>query len=318
MKISHATRIADINTTNGYGYATNRMIDSLERLGHTVKQNDPTAPVEIWFDQPHHIKWSSKDSYKISYLPWESTKLQDGWADMMNTADEVWTPSPLIAKWYAADGVTKPIFVYEHGVDEIWKPKTRLVDEKIRFLHLGFEAARKGGFQTLRAFRKAFPQRDDVELTLKGMERGWKVDRIGKTSIITESLSLDKLVNMFHKHHVFVCPSEGEGFGLPALQSMVTGMPTICTGAWAPYKRFLDPSLTLDSELRTSSWQDVHPGKMFRVDEDELIDKLRWAADNYEDIRSFAQGQVAGIQREYDWLTLTKDTFNSLENRLLK
>ena len=157
MHISHETRIPweTMNVSNGYGYATDRMIDSLLRLGHTVVPNDATAPVAMFFDQPHHWEWRN-NQYKIGYHPWESTQLKDDWVGRMNDCDEVWTPSPLIAKWYAEDGVKKPIYVYEHGVDKVWTPKKRQPTDKIRFLHVGAEASRKGGWETLRLFRRAF------------------------------------------------------------------------------------------------------------------------------------------------------------------
>lgn len=304
-----------MNKTNGYGYATDRMIDSLERLGHTINDNDPTAPVEIWFDQPQHWKWRDSQ-YKIGYHPWESTKLKKGWVDLMNKVDEVWTPSPLIAEWYVADGVTRPVHVYEHGVDKIWTPKTRDSSGKIKFLHVGAEASRKGGWDVLRLFRKAFAHRDDVELTLKMVSPGWNLDRVGKTSIVNKIMPLTDLVSLFHNHHVFVYPSHGEGFGLNPLQAMSTGMPTICTGEWAPYKRFLDPRLTVSSKLVTTPWPEIHPGKMLRPKADDVIDQMRWVADNYDEAHSFAMAQTPGIQKEYDWDTLTSNAFAGLEKRL--
>lgn len=318
MKLSLGTRIStsSMNTANGYGYATDRMVDSLNRLGYSITDNDPTAPVEIWFDQPHHWKWRD-GQYKIGYHPWESTRLQKGWVEKMNNCDEIWTPSPLIADWYRADGVKPPVHVYEHGVDPVWTPTNRVVDDKIRFLHVGAEAARKGGWDVLRLFRSAFFNRDDVELTLKMVNQNWNgIERVGKTNIINRKMPLTEMVGLFHSHHVFVYPSWGEGFGLTPLQAMATGMPTMCTGAWAPYERFLDPNLTINSELKTSPWPEVHPGKMLRPKFDEIVDQLRWVADNYEQAHTFAQEQTDKIYVEYDWDTLTKDAFEKLASRL--
>ena len=186
MRISHGTRINEINDTNGYGYATDRMISSLNTLGHEILQNDPTAPVQMWFDQPHHWKWDEDKvtysspttfkgthQYRIGYHPWESTKLKDDWVQRMNECDEIWTPSPLIAEWYAEDGVKPPIFVYEHGVDPIWTPKKRKIgDGPIVFLHCGGEAARKRADRTMEAFRRAFADRKDVKLVMKMISPG--------------------------------------------------------------------------------------------------------------------------------------------------
>lgn len=310
----------EIAAHNGYGYATERMIDSLTRLGHTVKPNDKDAPVQIWFDQPHNWKWNDNDQYRIGYHPWESTRLKDGWVDLMNQTDEIWTPSPLIAKWYADDGITRPIHVYEHGVDKIWAPKKRTVDDKIRFLHVGAEAVRKGGRQVMEAFRKAFPNRDDVSLTMKMSSRGWNIPNIGRISVVNKKMKIDQLVHMFHYHHVYVYPSQGEGFGLTPLQALATGMPTITVPDWAPYARFLEPSLNLPAQLGPSPFDAIqeHPGEMFHIDTDDVVDRMRHAADNYESLKASAMARTSQIFEQYDWDTLTKNAFDELSHRLEK
>lgn len=305
----------NLNVANGYGYATDRMIDSLKRLGHEVNINDSTAPVEIWFDQPQHWKWN--DGYRIGYHPWESTGLQEGWLEAMNNCDEVWTPSQLIATWYRRAGVSKPLYVYEHGVDKIWSPKVRNND-KIRFLHVGAEAARKGGWDALRAFRKAFPTRDDVELTLKVTKFNMGLERVGKVSVVNGRLPISQMVQMYHDHDVYVYPSWGEGFGLTPLQAMATGMPTISVREWAPFSRFMDPNLCLEANMKKSPWQEIHPGEMFRVNQDDLVDRMRWIVDNYDTARTFATAQTEAISRDYDWDNVTKNTFDLLEKRLAK
>jgi glycosyltransferase involved in cell wall biosynthesis len=318
MRISHATRIKNINPANGYGYATDRMVASLTRQGHEVVQNDPTAPVQIWFDQPHHWRWNDSDQYRIGYHPWESTRLKDGWVDMLNQCDEVWAPSPLVAKWYREDGVKVPVHVYLHGVDPVWTPTPRKPKGKIRFLHVGLEAARKGGMETMRGFRKAFLNRDDVELTLKMINPGWNVPTIGKANIINRTLGLEQLVRLFQEHDVFVYPSWGEGFGLTPLQALATGMPTITVPAWAPYAEHLDPRLSIRSRLVTSPWRELHPGKMFAPHQADLINHMRWVADNYDEAHAFAMSQTEAIVKEYDWDSLTRDMFDGLADRLEK
>lgn len=320
LKISHGTKTKNIAGTNGYGYATQGMLASLDRLGYQVSQNDASADVEIWFDQPQHWKFSP-GTYKIGYHPWESTKLKDGWVEIMNKCDEIWTPSPLIAQWYKTDGVTVPIYVYEHGIDHIWNPEYRRErgDDKLRFLHVGAEATRKGGWDTLRLFRQAFGNNKDVELTLKIVNSSWNnIDRIGKTNIINRVMSFPELQSLFYAHDVYVYPSYGEGFGLTPLQAIATGMPTITTPAWAPYARFLDPNLNVGSQLKKSTWQKIHPGYMLRPNFDEVIDRMRYAYDNYDDARAFAASKVDQIHSEYDWDTITKKVFGDLEKRLAK
>lgn len=314
MKISQGCRSERIKPTNGYGYATHNMYDSLRRLGYEVSPNDESADVEVWFDQPQHWTWS-KGTYRVGYHPWESTEINPAWLRAMKNCDEVWTPSPIIADWYRHWGLPD-VHVYEHGVTSNWTIQHRPVIDNIKFLHVGGEAVRKGADVTLDAFRMAFQGRDDVELTLKMNSDGWNIKRIGKVTVMNELVSESELISLYHNHHVFVYPSWGEGFGLNPLQAMATGMPTICTGAWAPYERFLDPDLTIDSKLTESPWPKIHPGKMFQPNFDDLVDKMRWVADNYEDVLNDALPRAFATKAFYNWDDLTEKAFSALEWRL--
>lgn len=319
MRISFSTGTATdtIAGTNGYGYATVCMIDSLRALGYEVNDNDKTADVQIAFNQPQN--WNFHDGvYKIGYHPWESTQLLPGWADIMNECDEIWTPSPLIAEWYKTHGgITVPVHVYEHGLEHEWAPVRREPETHIKFLHVGAEAARKGGWDVVRLFRRAFPGRKDVKLTLKMINQKWQgVPSLGKVTYINARWPIRKMLQLFYSHDVYVYPSWGEGFGLTPLQAIGTGMPTITVPAWAPYNKFLDPDLNISAEMVKSPWLDIHPGYMLRPDVDEVIDRMRYAADNYDKVRDFATGQARAVHEYYDWNRITKETFTALENRL--
>lgn len=322
MKISLSTTfksIDDLSPQNGYGYATDRMLNSLSVLGYDWSVNSKDTDVEIVFDQPHNIRWRSKNSYKIAYHPWESTQLLPGrrWQENLNSADEVWTPSPLIADWYKRYmGVVPPVYVYEHGVDPIWAPVEREINEKFRFLHVGFEGLRKGGKETIHAFRRAFPNNPNVELTLKTTPSGWKIGYLRGITVLNQMMDVEGLVSLFHNHHAYVYPSWGEGFGLTPLQAMATGMPTITVPAWAPYEKFLDPQLSIDSRLTRSPYPAIHPGMMFQPNVDDLIDRMRYTYDNYYSVRDSALSRVDEITAYYDWHRLTKEAFSALEERL--
>lgn len=321
MKISFGTRINElsaINGTNGYGYATHCMLDSLQRLGYHVSPNDTSADVEIWFDQPQNWNFST-GPYRIGYHPWESTQLQPEWPDIMNECDEIWTPSPIVADWYRRyAGVRVPVYVYEHGIEHSWSPQHRKPVDKIKFLHVGAESARKGGWDLVRAFRKAFLTRDDVSLTLKVIQQNWlQLPGIGKIAFINGRMDFPQLQELFYDHHVYAYPSAGEGFGLTPLQAIASGMPTITVPDWAPYDRFLEPDLKIKARLARTKWPKIHPGEMFIPDMDDCIDRLRYAADNFETISQNAFDTAPRVHTSYDWDTITDQVFTDLEKRLI-
>lgn len=326
MRISFNTPIVPekLSTHNGYGYATDRMLASLANLGYEVTVNDPKADVGICFNQPHHWKFYG-NQYKIGYHPWESTQLLPpgkqtddlNWKDIMNSCDEIWTPSPIIADWYQRfAGVDVPVHVYEHGVDDVWSTVPRKYDGTFKFLHVGAEAARKGGRDVMHAFLKAFPREKDVELTMKIISSGWKIGHINRINIINERTSLEDLIALYHSHHAYVYPSYGEGFGLTPLQAMATGMPTITVPKWAPYANFLDENLTVDSKFTKSPWPKLHPGNMLKPKEDDLIDAMRYVYYHYDIATEYSYGIVNSLREYYNWDRLTAEAFGALEHRL--
>lgn len=328
MKISFNTVVGNLNLNNGYGIAGYNMCLALKELGHEVPFCDSSALVEIAFCQPDYSDWSNDDALHIQYTPWESTELPPGWLDAFNeNCDEVWTPSPLIAQWYSDAGVEKPIYVYEHGIDHMWSPKRRRRGSKLKFLHLGEPAPRKGGQMAMEAFRTAFGDRTDVHLTIKswGASRvrvkkrghiiGTPHGRYQNVTTITDDYDEADLVSIFHSHDALVYPGWGEGFGLIPLQGLATGMPTICTEAWAPYKRFLLPELSLSSRLVDSPWPQIHRGKMFEPSFDDLVAAYRAVDENYERMAGLSFRNSFQVHKDYDWVELTKNSFDRIVKR---
>jgi glycosyltransferase involved in cell wall biosynthesis len=319
MRISICTRIDvdKITGRNGFGYATLGMVCALRALGYTVTNNDATADVEIAFDQPHEVKWTSLSQYHILYVPWESTELLPGWLAIMNQADEVWTPSGLIGGWFKKAGISRPIHIYEHGVEHSWAPQARVRSGPTRFLMVGAEASRKGGWDTVALFREIFLGSKDVELTIKLINSNWNgFERVGNVNYINKSLSLDELQGLFYKNDVYVYPSFGEGFGLTPLQAIATGMPTITVPAWAPYRDLLDTNLNISSMKAKSAWPKIHPGYMLRPSFEDIRNKMLYAHENFEQISDFAINQAATVHEKYDWINLTRHVFDELSARL--
>ncbi|ASR76474.1 glycosyltransferase [Streptomyces phage Tribute] len=321
MDISFSTIPGNLNTTIGYGVAGFNMVRSLQKLGHRVPFADKSCPIEIFFSQPDYWEWSNQFNYHIGYTPWESTQLPPGWLEHMNLADEVWTTSEIIRRWYTAAGV-KNVRVYPHGIDPIWTPKNRNIYEKMRFLHMGEPAPRKGGQMAVDAFRAAFGDNPDVELTVKAhrlnnarrIENGRILGPItdySNVKLVTQELPEDHLVGFVKQFHCMVYPSWGEGFGLIPFQALATGMPTICTGKWAHYKDYLGP-LSLDSKLVDSPWPGVHPGKMLEPSFDDLVDKYRFAYEHFDSLSSYFYLQAPKLHAEYNWEKLTEEAFAHL------
>jgi glycosyltransferase involved in cell wall biosynthesis len=323
-----------LNPNHGYGVVAAKIKESLEALGHEVTLADPAALVEIAFCQPSEWSWSSEDSYKIGYTPWESTRFPASWTtEMFESADEVWTTSPWCKTVFEKNGL-RNVRVYQHGVDAFaWRRSWRRPGRKIKFLHVGEPAPRKGGQLVFDTFSEVFGDRDDVHLTIKSHDQhniggidNFCIDREGylrinptaklpeNVTLITDEYDNDALVKLYHDHDVLVYPSFGEGFGLIPLQAMVSGLPVICPPGWAPYADLLAGSLSLPARLVPSPWPDVHPGNMYRPSAEHLAEMMELCADRamYHWLAAGAYARSFEVEARHDWLTLTRDAFNHI------
>ena len=333
MLISYYTIKAGLNPAVGFGYAGQNIVKSLQKLGHTVNFANPKADIQLNFTQPHHYKLH-KGQYQIGYTPWESTKIKPEWKERMNLCNEVWATSSWVKNVYEKNDITVPINIYPHGIEKIWSPKKRIINNDVlKFLHVGEPAPRKDGQLVVDVFIKLFGNNENYQLTIKAHgsstirvkdKNGDLVspDRVySNIKIIKEEYPIEQLVALYHSHHVLVYPSWGEGFGFIPLQGLATGMPVISTYNWAEYKNYLGP-LKLKSRLTNAETEsvpkavgDAHLGQFYKPDAQHLEDQMYDAAENFKAYSGYYFAQSTEIHNEYDWIKLTKNAFSHLEKK---
>ena len=324
MEISFSTPVINLSSNNGYGYAGQNIVRSLNNLGYDVPFQKGKAPVQINFSQPTFFKLH-RDQYQIAYTPWESTVIPESWHENLNHCNEIWTTSDWCKEVFEKNGF-QMVKVFPHGIDSMWTPHKRQDDGVIKFLHVGEPAPRKAGQMVVDAFAELFGNNPKYSLTLKVYKHNTTriynnyIDRniIGAPNevydnihIIDDVLSDEDLVKLYHDHDVFVYPSYGEGFGLIPLQALGTGMPTICTKDWAHYKKYLGP-LALKSDVINSPWPYPHEGQVFEPNYKHLLEVMTDVAENFKAYSGYYYAQSTKIHEEYNWDQLTKKAFEHI------
>lgn len=319
--LSFYTALGSLNLNAGYGVAGYNTVTSLQKLGWTVKYDNSKAPVQLNFSQPNYYVDSLRPRQKQIHLyVWESTAIPEDWYEIMNEVDEIWTASTW-CKNTLEDLGFKVEKVFPHGIESMFAPKKKIRSGPIKFLHNGIPAPRKGGQQAFDAFKAAFGNDKDVQLILKAKDysdvRKYANGSIvglpdGNVKVKVSMLEREELPQMYQYADVFIGNSAGEGFGFPMLEALATGTPTICTEEWAEYKEFLGP-LGLASKYADSPWQEMHPGKVCMPDFDDLVDKLRFAKDNIDDLQKTFYKQSFDVHEKYNWLNLTEDAFQDVD-----
>jgi glycosyltransferase involved in cell wall biosynthesis len=205
---------------------------------------DPTADVAINvgpLDERTHVVTGR---YRIAFFAWETTRLTSRHRTALQGFDEIWTPSRwgrevLVGNGFAPDRV----HVVPEGVAaDLFTPAARPPEGPFRFLCVGKWEERKGIAGLARCFSTIFGSEEDVELLLHAHNPylpGFAMERTlaalglggGQRRTIRPSMPLDApaLAALYRDCHAFVLPTRAEGWGLPILEAMASGLPTIAT-----------------------------------------------------------------------------------------
>lgn len=108
--------------------------------------------------------------------------------------------------------------------------------DDLSFLMVGTVEPRKAHEQTLLAFEQGWRIGEPWRLTIVG-KQGWKMERLGqyirqhpefgRRLFWFESASDQLLQKLYHTADCVICPSEGEGFGLPLIEAARVGKPLL-------------------------------------------------------------------------------------------
>ncbi len=230
--------------------------ERLRQLG----ARSPCGGLTVRMSYPHQPEGIRGDIRCIMF-PWEVTRVPAALVERLATGpDRVLAVSSFVREALVASGLDPDrVCVVPHGVDsERFSPIGRRADigelakrgwysrpdlplaGTFRFLHLGHAQVRKGTDLVLSAFCEEFTGRDDVCLVVKSYDMGdisrWLSDLesryrdLPRIVYVYEDASEQDLPCVYRACHALAHPSRGEGFGLPILEAMACGLPTIVTG----------------------------------------------------------------------------------------
>jgi hypothetical protein len=324
----------------GYALAFHKIKDTIGKINLdgkkiTVTRNDPNTKIQLFMgSNPGQFH---PNQYKIQMTQWESTIAPASWKDCAKNYNEFWTANPFGAEAIIRSGVpAEKVFVYEHGIDsQVWTPKLRGQNNKIRFLHVDSDSPRKRSDLALWAFKKAFGDDPNYELTLKYSLKKTKYSDTFKNSTvdwsdpkvmkeqgrweknvrhIEEITSTDDLVKIYHYHDILIYPSEGEGFGFIPLQALATGMPVISTGIWASYEKYFNGNI-IDSDFGKSTFMKHYPGKCIIPVPMSVSRLMSKVAMNMDAQAKLFYDRVPEVTEEYSWENKTRPVMEALYKR---
>ena len=210
------------------------------RAAYSISSN-----VSLRNQYPPHVADMRGDFRVLANYAWEESGFPPAWVDEFNaTLDLITVTSRFVAKVLRDNGVHTPIEVVGNGVDHMFGPFVagkRPDHDAFRFLHVSSCFPRKGVDALLAAWIKAFDVDSGVELVIKtfaNRHNGVAADlealrraypRHAPISLIEADQTAAEMRALYESADCVVCPSRGEGFGLPLAEAAALGKPLITT-----------------------------------------------------------------------------------------
>lgn len=326
---------------NRQGEEINRWLLAREEFN----QNDPSVMI---FDTQFFPHFSGKP--RIGFTTFETDGFTPLQLSALRSCDAILTPS----KW--GQRILKNYDIASHVVHEGYDPELYEVfnptDEqrqgrKFSFLHVGKLEERKGTSQLIKAFFLAL-ESEDAQLVLhthnQFMEDGGYrviVDEIYKMGFksmaapvshqmpnrfryagleIVITHPTDTISHLYYEADCAVFPTKGEAWGLPIIEAIACGVPTI-VGNWSGQSEFLGDDYPKELSLTNYSlvkavdavWYYGDRGNWYVPETRELVDKIRWAHENARAFRKTSdwQNKVAQV-REFTWERAAVDFLDAL------
>ena len=274
--------------------------------------------------------------------PWEYGALPVEWVEQVNrNVDEVWVPSRFVKDLYIQSGVEPTrVHVVPNGVDvDSFKPGVEPFKlptlKSFRFLFVGGTIHRKGADVLLRAYRRTFSAADDVVLVIKDVGTGdiYRGQGLGQTiremqsdgnspSIVylDSDLSDRDMARLYNACHCLVHPYRGEGFGLPVLEAMSSGLPVIVTAGGAT-----DDFVDDETGLRIPAHRQVFGNRvigqfhtagdlwLLEPEETALSDFMRHVQRNPEHAKEIGTRARAKVVEGWTWMHASQKALERIE-----
>lgn len=283
---------------------------------------------------PENFFIDPRAAYHICYTPFETDGAPSTWLLGLKAMDEVWVPSEHNKKAYINAGVSRnKITVIPHGVDvSRYNPEIKPLEYNRGQFNFGsvFDwTERKNPVALIRAYYNAFTSGEDVTLTIRTFwrfpiektkehineeVRKIKAGFTGRSAFPKilfwfDTMDDSVMPNFFRSFDCFVSPTRGEGFGLPMLEAMACGVPTIGP-SWGGNTEFMNEKnsflvggtiVPIDNHAFLRLQPQYSNQRWFDINEGELSSMMRWVYDNKEKAKEVGEYAAKFVKEKFTW-----------------
>lgn len=163
---------------------------------------------------------------------WESSRLPAGWVEKLNHARAVIVPSQFVSQTFRDNGVFCPIHIIPEGVDpDVYTYVERPQTEGITTLIVGTLIERKHWREAITGWQMAFGDDPSARLLIKsrfGHSRQFSND--SRIRLVDDNETTRGILHWYQQADILLALGS-EGFGLPLVEGMATGLPVVALNA---------------------------------------------------------------------------------------
>ena len=179
------------------------------------------------FPQSALAAYGARSDLFISTM-WEGDRLPPGWTQQINRARAVIVPSRFVAEVCRNSGVTRPVEVVPQGIDpQVYALVDRPQRDTLTTLIVGTVIGRKHVREGIEAWRRAFGADPDARLVIKSQfHYGNYVPDDPRIRFDETNIAQRGIASLYAEADVLLALGN-EGFGLPLVEGMASGLPVI-------------------------------------------------------------------------------------------
>jgi glycosyltransferase involved in cell wall biosynthesis len=264
---------------------------------------EPDAP-GLFFAPPGVEREILKDTseYFINTM-WESSLLPASWPPLLNQARGVIVPTRFVRRICHDSGVNVPVEVVPEGIDpDIYHYKERPAREGITTLIVGLINERKHAREGIAAWKLAFADDPTARLIIKAhFQLNNYIPDDPRIILVDTNEATRGIAHWYQKADVLLALGN-EGFGLPLVEGMATGLPVIALSSEGQGD-LCEDAHDLVLSVPPAHWQpsddtSLGPAGIRGVpDVNDIAARLRWVATHQDDARAMGRAASEWVLR---------------------